>query len=468
MQLHAKRGALQLLHCLQQAQQATKKTVAARIATQKQMASLQETAISQESAAKLSADDIERALDSGPFATWAQPLAALAVAVAEAKPARVVSPAEFLRRCVDGGARCVDVRSPAEFARDAVPGAHSAPLFDDAERADVGKCYAKKGRDEAMRLGLAKLRKKGGLGALAERVAGEATVVGVYCWRGGLRSGSVAWLLARRNVDVFVLDGGYRAYRRHLRELFEEGPRVIVVGGRTGVGKTRVLRALAAKNHQVLDLEALAAHRGSAFGDLKGAAQPSNAAFETKCAWAWRALDATRDVFVEDEEGHVGRCLVPPALYARMRAAPRVVRVDTSYAAHVTHSSRTTPRTRPRTRAARACAPRRHAGARREAAGPRRHGAREAVIGRGRPRGVRTPAAGAVLRRPLGPAPRPPRRRGAVRADDPFETDAVAADVAVAVSCRGRRGPPAAATRRGDAAAAQRPRRRLRAVVRAE
>ena len=243
----------------------------------------------------MSADDIERALDSGPFATWAQPLAALAAAVAEAKPARVVSPAEFLRRCVDGGARCVDVRSPAEFARDAVPGAHSAPLFDDAERADVGKCYAKKGRDEAMRLGLAKLRKKGGLGALAERVAGEAKIVGVYCWRGGLRSGSVAWLLARRNVDVFVLDGGYRAYRWHLWELFEEGPRVLVVGGgRTCSGKTRVLRALAARNHQVLDLEALAAHRGSAIGDLKGAAQPSNAAFETKCAWAWRARDPRR------------------------------------------------------------------------------------------------------------------------------------------------------------------------------
>ena len=280
------------------------------------MASLQETADSPETAAKLSADDIERALDSGPFATWAQPLAALAVAVAEAKPARVVSPAEFLRRCVDGGARCVDVRSPAEFARDAVPGARSAPLFDDAERADVGKCYAKKGRDEAMRLGLAKLRKKGGLGALAERVAGEATVVGVYCWRGGLRSGSVAWLLARRDVDVFVLDGGYRAYRRHLRELFEEGPRVIIVGGRTGVGKTRVLRALAAKNHQVLDLEALAAHRGSAFGDLKGAAQPSNAAFETKCAWAWRARDPRR------HRGRGGpRRLVPRAPGA-LRAHP--------------------------------------------------------------------------------------------------------------------------------------------------
>ena len=148
----------------------------------------------------------------------------------------------------------------------------------------------------------------------------------------------MAWLLARRHVDVFVLDGGYRAYWWHLWELFEEGPRVLVDGGgRTCSGKTRVLRALAARNHQVLDLEALAAHRGSEFGDLKGAAQPSNAAFEKKCAWAWRALDATRGVFVEDEEGQVGWCLVPPALYARMRAAPRVVRVDASDAARVAH-----------------------------------------------------------------------------------------------------------------------------------
>ena len=135
---------------------------------------------------------------------------------------------------------------------------------------------------------------------------------------------------------------------------------MIGVGGSTGVGKTRVLRALAAKNHQVLDLEALAAHRGSAFGDLKGAAQPSNAAFETKCAWAWRALDATRDVFVEDEEGHVGRCLVPPALYARMRAAPRVAASTRRTPRAWRTSSRTTPRTRPRARAARA--PRRRAG----------------------------------------------------------------------------------------------------------
>ena len=211
---------------------------------------------------------------------------------------------------------------------------------------------------------------------------------------------------------------------------------MVVVGDRTGVGKTRVLRALAAKNHQVLDLEALAAHRGSAFGDLKGAAQPSNAAFETKCAWAWRALDATRDVFVEDEEGHVGRCLVPPALYARMRAAPRVVRVDASDAARVAHLLEDY--------------------AEDEAAGA--GGAR-----------ARLDAALALVAKRLGPddTARAKRlldaddlaacarlllaryydklydrhlgRRGdavlAVRAADPFETGAVAAEVAAAVSC---------------------------------
>ena len=371
----------------------------------------------------MSADDIERALDSGPFATWAQPLAALAAAVAEAKPARVVSPAEFLRRCVDGGARCVDVRSPAEFARDAVPGAHSAPLFDDAERADVGKCYAKKGRDEAMRLGLAKLRKKGGLGALAERVAGEAKIVGVYCWRGGLRSGSVAWLLARRNVDVFVLDGGYRAYRRHLRELFEQGPRVIIVGGRTGVGKTRVLRALAAKNHQVLDLEALAAHRGLAFGDLKGrgAAVERGLRDGVRLGLAHARREARR--------------------LRRGRGGPRrpVPRAPGALRAHAGGAAR-----RPRRRV-----------------GRRARGAPPGGLRRGRSRGrgrrtrlnaalalvakrlgpddtareKRSLDAGNIVRAPaarqaLRPAPRPPRRRGARRrAANPSDADAVDAVV---------------------------------------
>ena len=270
----------------------------------------------------------------------------------------------------------------------------------------------------------------------------------------------MAWLLARRHVDVFVLDGGYRAYRLHLRDLLEPGPRVIGVSGRTRSGKTRALRALAAINHQVVDREALAAHRGSASGDLKGVAQPSNAAFETKCAWAWRALDATRDVFVEDEEGHVGRCLVPQR---STRACGR--RRASTDAARVAHLLEDYAADEAAARAARA--------ARLDAAlalvakrlGPDDTARAKQFLDADLAARARL-LLDKLYERHLG-------RRGAdavhaVRADDPFETDAVAADVAVAVSCRGRRGPPAAAARQSDAAAAPRPRRRLRAVVRAE
>ena len=198
---------------------------------------------------------------------------------------------------------------------------------------------------------------------------------------------------------------------------------IVVGGGRTRSGKTRALRALAARNHQVLDLEALAAHRGSAFGDLKGrgAAVERGLRDEVRLGLARARRDPRR---LRRGRGGPRRPVPRAPALARMRAAPRVVRVDASDAARVAHSSRTAPWTRPRARAARA-RPRRRAGTRREAAGPRRHGAREAVLGRGRPRSVRAPAARYYDAR---------RRRGA--------TSTVAAavsavvDVAVAVVAR--------------------------------
>ena len=190
-------------------------------------------------------------------------------------------------------------------------------------QAQVGTAYAKQGKAQAMAIGLAKIRKKGGMDALAARAAGGAprgSLICVYCWRGGLRSGAVAWLLRRRGYDARVMAGGHRAYRAWLRSLFDAGPRVVIVGGRTGAGKTRALRALAEAGHQVrggvprrasregdapgdaadssdarrggaqslesgaqvLDLEGLAEHRGSAFGSR--GAQPSNVAFESRVA----------------------------------------------------------------------------------------------------------------------------------------------------------------------------------------
>ena len=213
----------------------------------------------------------------------------------------------------------------------------------------------------------------------------------------------VAWLLARRHVDVFVLDGGYRAYRRHLRELFEKGPRVLVVSGRTRSGKTRVLRALAARNHQVLDLEALAAHHGSAFGDLKGrgAAVERGLRDDVRLGLARARRDPRR---LRRGRGGPRRPVprAPGALRAHAGGAARRPRRRVGRRARGT-SPRGLRRGRGRGRGRRARAPRRSAGARREAAGPRRHGAREAVLGRERPRSVRAPAARQALR----PTPRP-------------------------------------------------------------
>ena len=277
-------------------------------------------------------DRIERDLETLPSKAKGPALAALAAAVKASRASFDVDAAAFVALVVDGGLRCVDVRSPGEFARGHVPGAVNVPLFDDAERAQVGTAYKRKGRAEAMSLGMSKLAKKGGLGALAARAAGDAAAgarVCVHCWRGGLRSGAVAWLLRRRGFDAVVLRGGHRAYRAHLRSLWDPRapqPRLVVVGGRTGVGKTRALGALAAAGRQVLDLEALAKHRGSAFGWR--APQPTNEAYESLCGLAWRSLDPSRDVFVEDEEGHVGTALVPPPLYELMRLAPVVLKIE--------------------------------------------------------------------------------------------------------------------------------------------
>ncbi|KAH8098481.1 hypothetical protein JL720_1426 [Aureococcus anophagefferens] len=254
-------------------------------------------------------DRIERDLETLPSKAKGPALAALAAAVKASRASFDVDAAAFVALVVDGGLRCVDVRSPGEFAPRA--GAVNA-LFDGVERA---------GRPRRARGARA--------GARRRRVC-------VHCWRGSLRSGAVAWLLRRRGFDAVVLRGGHRAYRAHLRSLWDPRapqPRLVVVGGRTGVGKTRALGALAAAGRQVLDLEALAKHRGSAFGWR--APQPTNEAYESLCGLAWRSLDTSRDVFVEDEEGHVGTALVPPPLYELMRLAPVVLKIECAYETRV-------------------------------------------------------------------------------------------------------------------------------------
>ncbi len=222
----------------------------------------------------------------------------------------------------------IDARSPAEFAIDHVPGAINCPVLDDDERRIVGTLYKQQGAFEARRVGgamvaanLARHLRE----VFADRPANWKPLV--YCWRGGLRSGSMVTWLRLVGWDAQQLAGGYKSWRRHVIDtLSQRAPQLplVVVVGATGSAKTRVLHALAAQGHQTLDLEGLARHKGSLLGALPGAAQPSQTAFETAIAGVLGALDPARPLFVEGESRRIGRLNVPTPLIERLRASPCV------------------------------------------------------------------------------------------------------------------------------------------------
>ncbi|MGH9577209.1 MAG: tRNA 2-selenouridine(34) synthase MnmH, partial [Terriglobales bacterium] len=226
----------------------------------------------------------------------------------------------------------LDARSPSEFAQDHLPGALNCPVLDDEERAHVGTLYKQHGAFEAKRIGaplvarnIAKLLD----GVLANRPRHWRPLV--YCWRGGARSGALLHVMRQVGWDATRLEGGYKAFRRQVVTDLEQLPGPLelhVVCGATGSGKSRFLEALQAAGAQVLDLEALAAHRGSILGDLPDALQPGQKAFETAIWAALSACDPRKPVFVESESRKVGNLRVPEELMLRMRAG-RCYRLDT-------------------------------------------------------------------------------------------------------------------------------------------
>jgi len=222
----------------------------------------------------------------------------------------------------------IDVRSPGEFAEDHLPGAVNLPVLTDAERAEVGTIYVQESRFKARRLGAAYVAKNIGRHletALADRPGGFAPLV--YCWRGGMRSNAMATILDQVGWPTTVLAGGYRTYRRHVTARLYDGElglNFILLDGQTGTGKTEMLGRLAARGLQVLDLEGLAAHRGSLFGALAGQPQPSQKLFESRLLAALDALDPARPVIAEAESSKIGDRMIPPALWTRLAHAPRI------------------------------------------------------------------------------------------------------------------------------------------------
>ncbi|MBM3367726.1 MAG: tRNA 2-selenouridine(34) synthase MnmH [Betaproteobacteria bacterium] len=223
----------------------------------------------------------------------------------------------------------VDVRSPAEFAEDHVPGAVNCPVLDNDERARVGTDYKQQSPFEAKKLGAALVARN-----IARHI--EASFMDqprswrplVYCWRGGKRSGAMAHILREIGWEAKTLEGGYRAYRRHVVERLATLPAALdfrVVHGVTGSGKSRLLQALRAAGAQVLDLEDLAAHRGSVLGNLPERPQPSQKLFESRLLAELEKLAPSRPVYVEGESRKIGQVQVPEALITRMRASECVL-----------------------------------------------------------------------------------------------------------------------------------------------
>ena len=244
---------------------------------------------------------------------------------------QTLSAAEAMARIDDFGA-VIDARSPGEFAEDHLPGAVNWPVLDDEERKLVGTEYKQVSAFDAKKRGAALVAKN--IAAHIERDVmqrGKDWQPLVYCWRGGKRSGSMAWFLDQMGFRTPVLEGGYKAFRAAVMAELETLPQRFdfeVVCGKTGSAKTRLLQALRQYGAQVLDLEGLACHRGSVLGILPGVAQPTQKAFETAVWDALRRFDSTRAVYIESESKKVGNLRVPEPLIAHMRAHGHCLHVE--------------------------------------------------------------------------------------------------------------------------------------------
>ena len=219
----------------------------------------------------------------------------------------------------------IDVRSPGEYAEGHIPGAINIPVFSDEERAFVGTSYKQKGRQQAISIGLDLVGPR--LRALSDRAGHEAVDerLRVYCWRGGMRSAAMAWLFELSGISCFALQGGYKAYRR--LALAESGniPHLIVLEGATGSGKTEILRRMMQSGEQVIDLEGLARHKGSAFGGIGQPEQPTTMQFQNEIYQILRAFDRRKRIWVEGESMCIGKVCLPEGLWHAMNRSPRIL-----------------------------------------------------------------------------------------------------------------------------------------------
>lgn len=215
----------------------------------------------------------------------------------------------------------VDVRSPGEFSEGHIPGAFNMPLFTDEERAIIGTLYKNKGRIPAIEKGLHIVGPKMADFAQKALEIAKNGELRVHCWRGGMRSESMAWLFERVGIKCHLLEGGYKGYRNLLLEMVGNLPNLIVIEGYTGSGKTDILKELRNLGEQVIDLEGFANHRGSAFGGIGQEPQPSTQQFQNQIFNEILTFDLNRRIWIEGESLSVGRVFLPDPLWKAMNSA---------------------------------------------------------------------------------------------------------------------------------------------------
>ena len=229
----------------------------------------------------------------------------------------------------------IDLRSPDEYYKGHMPNSINIPLFNNDERAFIGKKYKNAGRDKAVFEGLKIVEKK--FDQLIGDIVSEnkkyinktksplmSSQLKFYCARGGMRSISISWLLEKIGYKSFKLEGGYKSYRNWVLNSFQDDRNITLIGGKTGTGKTKILKNLMSHNYQVIDLEYLANHRGSSFGGLGMTCQPSNEQFENLLAEKLLRFSKSKTIYIEAESANIGSCRIPNELFKQMKNAKRI------------------------------------------------------------------------------------------------------------------------------------------------
>lgn len=215
----------------------------------------------------------------------------------------------------------IDVRTPLEFLQGSIPGAFNVPIFTNEERVQVGTTYKQVGREEAILLGFDLTGNKWSSFIKAALAISPEKKIAVHCWRGGMRSGAMAWALDLYGFEVYLIEGGYKNYRRWSAAQFEKSYQLTILGGMTGSGKTRLLHQLQAMGEQIIDLEELAQHQGSSYGTMNKMVQPTQEQFENNFAFQLNKLDPENRVWVEDESLTIGKRCIPNPFWFQMRSS---------------------------------------------------------------------------------------------------------------------------------------------------